>query len=173
MQETRVPFLGQEDPLETERATHCSILAWQISWPEEPGRLQSWGCRESNTSGTTWYTRSSFNWEFVSFAQHLPIPPGTTVLYFDSVVSSTWRFHMKWFHTAFVFVCLTWLHTMPSRCTHVVQCCEHVGYGIEWGAIHPGQQFCSLERLCFPPLHHWATAILEHWPKIKIQLRWN
>ena len=37
VQETRVPFLGREDPLEAERATHSSILAWEISWPEEPG----------------------------------------------------------------------------------------------------------------------------------------
>ena len=41
MQETWVPFLGQEDPLEKEMATHSSILAWKIPWMEEPGRLQS------------------------------------------------------------------------------------------------------------------------------------
>ena len=33
--------LGQEDPLEEGMATHCSILAWRISWTEEPGGLQS------------------------------------------------------------------------------------------------------------------------------------
>ena len=37
------PFLGQEDPLEQEMATHFSILAWEISWTEEPGGLQSMG----------------------------------------------------------------------------------------------------------------------------------
>ena len=31
----------QEDPLEGEMATHSSILAWEIPWTEEPGRLQS------------------------------------------------------------------------------------------------------------------------------------
>ena len=46
MQETRVQFLGQEDPLEKETATHSSILAWEIPWTEEPGRLQSMGSRE-------------------------------------------------------------------------------------------------------------------------------
>ena len=35
--------LGQEDPLEKEMATHSSILAWEISWTEEPSRLQSVG----------------------------------------------------------------------------------------------------------------------------------
>ena len=43
MQETRVRFLGQEDPLEKEMAIHSSILAWRIPWREEPGRLQSMG----------------------------------------------------------------------------------------------------------------------------------
>ena len=42
-QETWVPSLGQEDPLEKAMATHSSILAWRISWTEEPGRLQSMG----------------------------------------------------------------------------------------------------------------------------------
>ena len=41
MQETRVRFLGQEDPLEQGMATHSSILAWEIPWTQEPGRLQS------------------------------------------------------------------------------------------------------------------------------------
>ena len=41
MQETWVPSLGQEDPLEEEMATHTSILAWRIPWTEEPGELQS------------------------------------------------------------------------------------------------------------------------------------
>ena len=43
MQETLVRFLGQEDPLEKEMATHSSILAWRIPWTEEPGGLQSTG----------------------------------------------------------------------------------------------------------------------------------
>ena len=43
MQETWVQFLGQEDPLEKEMATHSSILAWKIPWTEKPGGLQSVG----------------------------------------------------------------------------------------------------------------------------------
>ena len=43
MQETWVPSLGQEDPLEEGLATHSSILAWRILWIEEPGGLQSLG----------------------------------------------------------------------------------------------------------------------------------
>ena len=41
--------LGQEDPLEKEIATHSSILAWEIPWEEEPGRLQSIGSQKSWT----------------------------------------------------------------------------------------------------------------------------
>ena len=43
MQETWVRSPGQEDPLEKEMATHSSILAWEIPWTEDPGRLQSMG----------------------------------------------------------------------------------------------------------------------------------
>ena len=43
MQETWVQSLGWEDPLEKGKATHSSILAWRITWTEEPGRLQSMG----------------------------------------------------------------------------------------------------------------------------------
>ena len=42
-QETEVRFLGQEDPLEEEMATHSSSLAWRIPWSEETGRLKSMG----------------------------------------------------------------------------------------------------------------------------------
>ena len=38
-----VRSLGQEDPLEEGMVIHASILAWEISWTEEPGRLQSIG----------------------------------------------------------------------------------------------------------------------------------
>ena len=38
-QETLVPSLGQEDPLEEEKATHSSILACEIAWIEEPRGL--------------------------------------------------------------------------------------------------------------------------------------
>ena len=35
VQETHIHFLGQEEPLEKEMATHSSILAWRIPWTEE------------------------------------------------------------------------------------------------------------------------------------------
>ena len=48
MQETKVLFLGLEDPLEKEMATHSSILAWEIPWTEEPRGYSLWGCKESD-----------------------------------------------------------------------------------------------------------------------------
>ena len=42
-QETQVPPLGWEDPLEKGMATHSNILAWRIPWTGEPGGLQSMG----------------------------------------------------------------------------------------------------------------------------------
>ena len=50
MQDTRVWFLGWEDPLEKEMVTHSSILAWKIPWAEKPGRLQSMGLQELDTT---------------------------------------------------------------------------------------------------------------------------
>ena len=46
LQETRVQSLGWEDPLAKEMATHSSLLAWKISWTEEPGGLESMGRKE-------------------------------------------------------------------------------------------------------------------------------
>ena len=43
MQEAQVQSQGQEDPLKKEMATHSSILAWEVPWTQEPGRLQSMG----------------------------------------------------------------------------------------------------------------------------------
>ena len=64
MQETQVQFPGWEDPREKVMATHSSILAWEIPWTEEPGRLYSpWGhervghelvTKECNTKGPTY-----------------------------------------------------------------------------------------------------------------------
>ena len=43
MQEMQIQSLGWDDALEKEMATHSSILAWEVPWTEEPGRLQSMG----------------------------------------------------------------------------------------------------------------------------------
>ena len=60
MQETWVQSLGQEDPLEQEMTTHSSILAWRISWTEEPSGLQSLGLQESDTTEQLTHTLHTF-----------------------------------------------------------------------------------------------------------------
>ena len=49
MQEMQVQFLDWEDPLEKEMVTHSGILAWEVPWTEEPGRLQSMGSQKNQT----------------------------------------------------------------------------------------------------------------------------
>ena len=53
MQETQAQSLSGEDPLEKEMATHFSILAWRITWTEEPGGLQSTGSQRARHDRVT------------------------------------------------------------------------------------------------------------------------
>ena len=59
LQETRVRSLGEEDYLEKGMATHSSILAWRISWTEEPGGLV-YGVAESWKRLTNTFTSLYF-----------------------------------------------------------------------------------------------------------------
>ena len=54
MQEMQVWYLGQEDLLEEEIATHSYILVWGIPWIEEPAELQSMGSQKSQTWLSNW-----------------------------------------------------------------------------------------------------------------------
>ena len=60
-----VQSLGQEGPLENELATHSSILAWKISWTEEPGRLQFKGSQRVRTWLSYWAHTSIHTYTFV------------------------------------------------------------------------------------------------------------
>ena len=55
-QETPVQSLGQEDHLEKGMATHSSILAWRISWTEDPGSYSPWGLKELDMTEATYHT---------------------------------------------------------------------------------------------------------------------
>ena len=69
MQETLVPFLGWEDPLEEGMATHSSILAWRISWTEKPGGLQSMGSQRVRHHWATKHRTVTLNkqqWQIVT-----------------------------------------------------------------------------------------------------------
>ena len=86
-------FPGQEDPLAEEMAIHCSILAWEISWTEEPGGLQSRVLQRVRHNWVNEHTRHSlptkelllFNLEFLfwplavhSFSLFFPCSPPPT-----------------------------------------------------------------------------------------------
>ena len=61
MQDVQFRFLGREDPLEKEMATHSSILAWRIPWTEEPGGVWATvhGIAKSRTQAPTCIHHSS------------------------------------------------------------------------------------------------------------------
>ena len=63
MRETQVLSLGWEDPLEKGMATYSSILAWRISWMEEPGGYSPQGPKESDTTQQlTLFSLSLWQW---------------------------------------------------------------------------------------------------------------
>ena len=61
MQERQVRFLGRDDPLEQEMATHSRILAWRIPWREAPGGLQSMGSQSVRQDVSLLLRQSSEN----------------------------------------------------------------------------------------------------------------
>ena len=63
MQEMWVWSLGWEDPLEEEKATHSSTLAWRSPWTEKPGRLQWMGLQRVRHDWVTKYTGTQPNLE--------------------------------------------------------------------------------------------------------------
>ena len=58
MQDTQVPSLGREAPLEEGMAIHSSILAWRIPWTEKPGRLQIIGSQRVGQTEVIYHAHS-------------------------------------------------------------------------------------------------------------------
>ena len=88
MRETWVHFLGWEDPLEKEMAIHSSTIAWKIPWTEEPGRLQSMGSKESDTT-----ERLHFHFLFFFLWAHLSVWINPTSLFLDVWLCISLSFH--------------------------------------------------------------------------------
>ena len=76
LQETWVWFLGQEDPPEKEMTIHSSILAWKISWTEEPGRLQSLGSQRVRHN----LAIKQLEWVAISFSRGSSWPRGWSLV---------------------------------------------------------------------------------------------
>ena len=66
MQETQVPSLGREDPLEKEMTTHFSILTWDIPWTEEPGRLHGVAKSGTQLSDSFFKKKKKWTWPFAT-----------------------------------------------------------------------------------------------------------
>ena len=121
MQETRVQFLGQEDPLEKEMATHSSIPAWRIPWTEEPGGLQSTGSQESDTTGRLnhhhhlsiclWIYHHGHESEHTCHSKSFPAP---LVIYLFCTTSSSSRLLASQLHILNLQSQLT-LRGLPSK----------------------------------------------------------
>ena len=65
MWETRIRFLGREDPLEKEMAIHSSTLTWKIPWMEEPGGLQSMASQRVGQDGNFTFIFIFFEWDAI------------------------------------------------------------------------------------------------------------
>ena len=70
MQVTRVRSLGKQDPLQKEMATNSRILAWRIPWTGDPGRLQSWGYKELDTTNIHTHTHTHTHTQIHTHTQH-------------------------------------------------------------------------------------------------------
>ena len=110
VKETWVQSLSREDPLEKEMATHSSILVWRIPWTEEPGRLQSMGLKELDTTyqlkrerDGIWNCETNFFAIMNTSAIIFHSPAKAEVLIYSNKLEYTQR------HT------YTQIHTCPSR----------------------------------------------------------
>ena len=87
MQEMRIRSLGQEDLLQKDMATRSCILAWEISWIEEPGRLQSIGLQKSYRHN--WVTKQQLE-VMVEFAYTLQPWAGALLVIHHQVFDLFW-----------------------------------------------------------------------------------
>ena len=123
MQEMWVWSLGQEDPLEKEMATHSSVLAWKISWTEEPGRLQSMGLRRARHN---WAHMHTLSWQLcIPCSGLLLILPVLNLIFFTfdltllfflywSVIALQCWFGFCCIHFIFCTCAYCWLYLPPA-----------------------------------------------------------
>ena len=115
MWETWVRSLGWEDPLEKEMATHFSILAWKITWMEEPGMLQYMGSQRVRHD---WVTSLSLRFRKFSaiissnrFSTpfSLTSPPGAPIIWILVYLMMSKRPLKLFSFSEFVFLFPVWL----------------------------------------------------------------
>ena len=98
IQETWVQFLGQEDPLGEEMATHSSILAWRILWTEETDRLHSpWGQKRVTCNLATKQQEQQERLKSVALSGHPGKPQAVALPLLRKQLALT-RFHVLTFN---------------------------------------------------------------------------
>ena len=103
MQKVWVWSLGREDPVEKEMATLTSILAWEITWTEEPGRLQFMGSQKSQP----WFSNSTTTNGLSTLPPHFPP--------FCSIKETSVQTLVRWFSRTLIFSLLRLL-TLQIEC---------------------------------------------------------
>ena len=94
MQQTWVPSLGWEDPLEEGMATHRSIPAWSIPWTEEPGgllSLQSQRVRQDQALGSGGSTAAGTQHRHETQVINAATPPPQSSSCLRHLVICVWR----------------------------------------------------------------------------------
>ena len=165
MWETWVQYLGQEDPLEKEMATHSSILAWRIPWTEEHGGLQSMG---SQRVGLDWatslslFTPSISHWTWaaagrgmVFSSQGNPKRDGGWRLLLTAFPQQGQVFYLDRLHSAPLYPQfspplshITFVHTPDGRISSRFHCIflpgENIQEGGYWDELQPAPQCLQL-----------------------------
>ena len=158
MRETRVRFLGREDPLEKETAIHCSTLAWKIPWMEEPDRLQSMGSqRRTQLSDCAQYDYKKCTNNSDNFSLNLTKKRLWTLNLISTFSSISGKKH------TLVVMLPSWsqgieaVRAYTCVCAHAcvfVDCCWTEGYG-STSALPGSESFstCILSHIPPLPLH--------------------
>ena len=155
VQETWVPSLGKEDPLEKEMETHSSILARKLPWTEEPGGLQSMGLwRVRHYRATSiyfdWVCAESGGIEMISFGRN-SFPKGLNPLFFYYCLWAFWLLN-KLTH---IYKCLLSHFSLASVCIMVL--CG------SFNVLFPHGQWDNHLFICLLAIcPHWVAVFQEH-----------
>ena len=143
MQEPQVKSLDWEDALEEEMATWASILAWKISWTEEPGGYSPWSHKVR--------CHSPLRCDLVTKEQqqspkYLETSEEITALFFSaSLLGSLLNKHSDFLH-AIVFLCSSWSATILFISVHQTFL---VSYYFHWFRLSLAQCALYLDHLYY------------------------
>ena len=117
-QETQVRYLGGEDPLEMEMATHSSILAWRIPWTKELG---PWGCKELDIDWATFASLSSMKGKHTVDLNVKDLPLSYKLIWFKKQNKTAEIDSLSFSNSQFVVVRVpshVWLFATPWTAAH-------------------------------------------------------